>query len=93
LSSGDALESDYDSARLVVHALLVLTGRATPEAEILSKVESFPPSLSVEVLLDRPARSHKTIAILGDTMAARRRKSTNGSRARRGKSAPTPSSS
>jgi hypothetical protein len=51
---------------LVVHALLVLTGRATPEAEILSKVESFPPSLSVEVLLDRPARPHKTIAILGD---------------------------
>ena len=45
---------------------LVLTGCATPEAEILSKVESFPPTLSVEVLLDRPARPHKTIAILGD---------------------------
>ena len=45
---------------------LVLTDRTTPEAEILSKVESFPPSLSVEVLLDRPARSHKTIAIFGD---------------------------
>lgn len=46
---------------------LVLTGCATPEAEILSKVESFPPTLSVEVLLDRPTRPHKTIAILGDT--------------------------
>jgi len=45
---------------------LVLTGCATPEAEILSKVESFPPTLSVEVLLDRPTRPHKTIAILGD---------------------------
>lgn len=46
---------------------LVLTGCATPEAEILSKVESFPPTLNVEVLLDRPARPHKTIAILGDS--------------------------
>jgi hypothetical protein len=46
--------------------LLVLTGCATPEAEILSKIESFPPTLSVEVLLDRPARPHKTIALLGD---------------------------
>ena len=45
---------------------LVLTGCATPEAEILSKVESFPPTLSVEVLLDRPTRPFKTIAILGD---------------------------
>ena len=45
---------------------LVLTGCATPEAEILSKVESFPPTLSVEVLLDRPTRPHKTIAILED---------------------------
>ncbi|MBI3571640.1 MAG: DUF1471 domain-containing protein [Gammaproteobacteria bacterium] len=43
-----------------------LTGCATPEAEILSKTESFPPTLSVEVLLDRPTRPHKTIAILGD---------------------------
>lgn len=45
---------------------LVLTGCATPEAEILSKVESFPPTLSIEVLLDLPTRPHKTIAILGD---------------------------
>lgn len=45
---------------------LVLTGCATPEAEILSKVESFPPTLKVEVLLDRPTRPHKTIAILSD---------------------------
>jgi len=45
---------------------LFLTGCATPEAEILSKTESFPPTLSVEVLLDRPVRPHKTIAILGD---------------------------
>jgi hypothetical protein len=47
---------------------LVLMGCATPEAEILSKVESFPPTLSAEVLLDRPARPHKTIAILGDIL-------------------------
>lgn len=45
---------------------LFLTGCATPEAEILSKIESFPPTHKVEVLLDRPARPHKTIAILGD---------------------------
>lgn len=45
---------------------LLLTACATPEAEILSKVESFPPTLSVEVLLDRPTRPFKTIAILGD---------------------------
>lgn len=44
----------------------LLTGCATPEAEILSKVASFPPTLNVEVLLDRPTRPHKTIAILGD---------------------------
>ncbi len=45
---------------------LFLTGCVTPEAEILSKTESFPPTLSVEVLLDQPTRPHKTIAILGD---------------------------
>lgn len=45
---------------------LILTGCATPEAEILSKTESFAPTLNVEVLLDRPTRLHKTIAILGD---------------------------
>lgn len=45
---------------------LFLTGCATPEAEILSKTESFPPTLSVEILLDKPTRPHKTIALLGD---------------------------
>jgi hypothetical protein len=52
------------SALLVL--FLLLTGCATPEAEILSKVESYPPTSSVEVLLDRPTRPYKTIAILGD---------------------------
>lgn len=72
---------------------MVLTGCATPEAEILSKVESFPPTLSVEVLLDRPTRPHKTIAILGDIRGGTPEEVNNSSRARRGKSAPTPSSS
>ncbi len=45
---------------------VLLTGCATPEAEILSKTDSFPPTLSVEVLLDRPTRPHKTFAILED---------------------------
>lgn len=52
--------------RWLFAVFLVLTGCATPEAEILSKIESFPPTLRAEVLLDRPARPHKTIAILSD---------------------------
>lgn len=46
---------------------IFLAGCATPEAEILSKIESFPPTSQDEVLLDRPVRPHKTIAILGDS--------------------------
>lgn len=53
--------------RALLFALFVLlTGCATPEAEILNKTDSFPPTASVEVLLDRPARPHKTFAILED---------------------------
>ena len=45
----------------------ILAGCATPEAEILSKTDSFPPTVNVEILLDRPARPHKTFAILEDS--------------------------
>ncbi len=51
---------------LLLAVFLLLTGCATPEAEILTKIESYPSTLTVEVLLDRPSRPHKTIAILGD---------------------------
>lgn len=44
----------------------ILVACATPQAEILSKTESFPPTANVEILLDRPARPHKTFAILED---------------------------
>jgi hypothetical protein len=47
--------------------LSVLAGCAAPRAEILSKTDSFPPTTNVEILLDRPARPHKTFAILEDT--------------------------
>ena len=45
----------------------MLVGCATPEAEILSKTDSFLPTTNVEILLDRPARPHKTFAILEDS--------------------------
>jgi hypothetical protein len=48
---------------LVVHAVSGSDGLCTPEAEILSKVESFLPSLSVEVLLDRPACKAREIGV------------------------------
>lgn len=51
---------------LLLVVLLLLMGCATPEAEILTRIASYPPTLTVEVLLDRPTRPHKTIAILGD---------------------------
>src|SRR3990172_3304034 len=47
--------------------LSLLAGCAAPQVEILSKTDSFPPTANVEILLDRPARSHKTLAILEDT--------------------------
>lgn len=47
--------------------LSALAGCATPQVEILSKTDSFPPTANVEILLDRPARPHKTFAILEDT--------------------------
>jgi hypothetical protein len=46
--------------------LSILAGCAAPQVEILSKTDSFPPTASVEILLDRPARPHKTFAILED---------------------------
>ncbi len=44
----------------------ILVACAAPQAEILSKTDSFPPTANVEILLDRPARPHKTFAILED---------------------------
>ncbi|MEK9133931.1 MAG: hypothetical protein AAB333_03640, partial [Pseudomonadota bacterium] len=46
--------------------LSMLAGCAAPQVEILSKTDSFPPTANVEILLDRPARPHKTFAILED---------------------------
>ena len=46
--------------------LLLLASCATPRSEILSQTESYPPTLSVEILLDPPTRRHKTFAILED---------------------------
>ena len=46
--------------------LSILAGCAAPQAEILSKTDNFPPTANVEILLDRPARPHKTFAILED---------------------------
>jgi hypothetical protein len=46
----------------------ILAGCAIPQAEILSKTDSFPPTANVEILLDRPTRQHKTFAILEDTL-------------------------
>ena len=46
---------------------ILLTGCATPEAEILSKTDSYPPTVNIEVLLDRPTRPFKSFAILEDT--------------------------
>ena len=47
--------------------LFIVADCAAPQAEILSKTDSFPPTTGVEILLDRPARPHKTFAILEDT--------------------------
>lgn len=47
--------------------LSILAGCAAPQAEILSKTDNFPPTANVEILLDRPARPHKTFAILEDS--------------------------
>lgn len=46
---------------------ILLTGCATPEAEILSKTDSYPPTINIEVLLDRPTQPFKSFAILEDT--------------------------
>ena len=46
--------------------LSILVGCAAPQVEILSKTDSFPPTANVEILLDRPARPHKTFAVLED---------------------------
>ena len=51
----------------LVILFIFLTGCATPEAEILSKTDSYPPTINIEVLLDRPTRPFKSFAILEDT--------------------------
>lgn len=50
--------------RIDFRVVSILVGCAAPQAEILSKTDSFPPTANVEILLDRPARPHKTFAIL-----------------------------
>ena len=52
--------------RLII-LLILLTGCAAPEAYILSKTDSYPPTTNIEVLLDRPAQPYKSFAILEDT--------------------------
>jgi hypothetical protein len=57
----------------MLHALLLialfslLVACVAAQAEILSKTDSFSPTANVEIMLDRPARPHKTFAILEDT--------------------------
>lgn len=60
----------------------ILAGCAAPQAEILNKTESFPTTANVEILLDRPARPHKTFAILEDSYGGTPEESTVVSRAR-----------
>lgn len=48
-------------------AVVLLPGCATPSAEILSQTATYAPTTQVEVLLDPPARPHKTFAVLEDT--------------------------
>lgn len=51
---------------LLVTVFFILASCATPEAEILTKIETYPATTNVEILLDFPKRSYKTIAILED---------------------------
>ena len=44
----------------------ILVSCVTPEAEILTSTETYPATTNVEILLDFPKRSYKTIAILED---------------------------
>jgi hypothetical protein len=53
--------------RIFVYVLVfILTGCATPEAEILTNTEIYPATSNVEILLDFPKRPYKTFAILED---------------------------
>jgi hypothetical protein len=52
--------------RLLCLLLLLLAGCATPRTEVLSRTETYPPTASVELLLDPPRRAHKTFALLED---------------------------
>jgi hypothetical protein len=51
---------------LLVAVSFMLASCATPEAEILTSIETYPATANVEILLDFPKRSYKTIAILED---------------------------
>jgi hypothetical protein len=51
---------------LLAAVSFILAGCATPEAEILTKIETYPATTNVEILLDFPKQSYKTIAILED---------------------------
>lgn len=46
--------------------VFILTGCATPEAEILTSTEIYPATSNVEIFLDFPKRPYKTFAILED---------------------------
>ena len=46
--------------------LSILAGCAGPQAEILNKTDSFPPTANVEILHDHFTRPFKTFAILED---------------------------
>jgi hypothetical protein len=54
--------------RYVVFALFlsIFAGCAAPRTDILTKTDSYPPTLDVEILLDPPKRAHKTFALLED---------------------------
>jgi hypothetical protein len=44
----------------------MFAGCTGPQAEILNKTDSFPPTTNVQILLDHSARPFKTFAILKD---------------------------
>jgi hypothetical protein len=45
---------------------MVLTGCTTPRTDVLSRTDSYAPTIDVELLLDPPKRPHKTFALLED---------------------------
>ncbi len=57
------------TSRLLVHltcVIFLLAACATPQVEVLSQTQTYPPTTEVEILLDPPKQSHKSFAILED---------------------------